>query len=84
MIPCCQLKAEVSRKKKKVSTLKHRVTMDGAKPPNNEFVIDLPAEGKLGSSLQFMLCLVSFADPCSHHARFETFGDIAAVAGTCL
>ena len=45
--PCCQLKAEVSRRRKKIQELKHRVALVGAKYPNNVFTIDLPIEGSL-------------------------------------
>ena len=45
LTPCCQLLAKVSGKKKKVPTLKHQVNLEGAKYPNDVFVINLPAEG---------------------------------------
>ena len=44
-IPCCQLLAEVSGKKKKIPTLRHQVNLKGAKFPNDFFVINLPARG---------------------------------------
>jgi hypothetical protein len=45
LIPCCQLLAEVFGKKKQIPTLKHQVTLRGAKYPNNIIVINLPAGG---------------------------------------
>jgi hypothetical protein len=45
-IPCCQLKAEVSGRRKKIPQLSHQVELKGAKYPHNMFTIDLPAEGR--------------------------------------
>ena len=45
LTPCCQLLAEVSGKKKKIPTMKHQVKLEGAKYPNDVFLISLPAGG---------------------------------------
>ena len=47
LTPCCQLKAEVSQKRENIPTLKHRVSLTGARYPNNAFTLDLPTECKL-------------------------------------
>ena len=45
LIPCCQLKAEFSGRRKKIPRLSHQVKLEGAKYPHDVFTIDLPAEG---------------------------------------
>ena len=44
--PYCELSAEVSKRRKKIPELKHRVFLKGAKYPNDVFTIKLPIEGK--------------------------------------
>ena len=48
LTPCCQLLAEFETygEEKKISKLKHRVNLKGAKYPNDVFVINLPARGR--------------------------------------
>ena len=45
LTPCCQIKAEVSCRRKKIPQLKHRVSINGTKTPNDFFTIDLPVQG---------------------------------------
>ena len=45
LTPCCQLKAQVVGRRKKIPYLSHQVMLEGAKYPHNVFIIDLPAEG---------------------------------------
>ena len=45
LTPCCQLKAQVVGRRKKIPYISHQVTLEGAKYPHNVFTIDLPAEG---------------------------------------
>ena len=44
-IPCCQLRAKVMGRRKKIPRLSHQVKLEGAKYPHDVFTIDLPAEG---------------------------------------
>ena len=44
--PCCELSAEVSKRRKKIPELKYRVLLKGAKYPNDVFTIKLPIEGE--------------------------------------
>ena len=46
LTPCCQLLAEVtSERETNIPTLKHRVSLKGAKYPNDVFLINLPSKG---------------------------------------
>ena len=59
LIPCCQLLAELSGKKKKTPIVKH---LRGAKYPNDLFVINLPAGGKLNAQSHCFLIITIIAD----------------------
>ena len=47
LTPCCQLKAEVSERRKKIPVLNHRVLLQGARRPYNFFTLELPVNGKV-------------------------------------
>ena len=45
--PCCQLKAELSTRKKKIPVLNYQILLQGAKEPYNYFTLELPTEGTI-------------------------------------
>ena len=82
LTPCCQFKAEFFGRRKKIPTLKHQVSLNRAKYPNDVFTIDLPIEGK-----QLWLACTAKAGVYFHstdpnaqaiHRRSPTFGDLTA------
>ena len=85
LTPCCQLLAEVVRRRKfnEIPALRYPVSLKGAKYPNDVFMISLPAGGILFVNVhaaQDMLCLGDISET-SPQDRSPTFGDLAA-AGT--
>jgi hypothetical protein len=47
LTPCCQLKAEVSGRRKKIPVLNHQVPLKGARWPRNFFTLELPIGGMM-------------------------------------
>jgi hypothetical protein len=56
LTPCCQLKAQVVGRRKKIPQLSHQVKLEGAKYPHNVFTIDLPAQGMYQSNTDTPEC----------------------------
>ena len=49
LIPYCQLKAELSGRRKKIPVLNHRILLKGARQPHNFFTLELPVRGMISS-----------------------------------
>ena len=80
LTPCCQLKAEVSGRRKKIPVLNHQVLLKGAKQSYNFFTLELPARGTKFNVLWSMhwnnvISLITCVDPNSQAA--QTFGDLS-------
>ena len=58
-IPSCQLTAKWTKKDKKPSQLTHRVTLEGAKEPNNYFhiVLDSTEQDKTKGEIVGTICI---------------------------
>ena len=81
--PCCQLKAHLSGRRKKIPYLSHQVALQGAKYPHNVFTIDLPAEGMFAVKITELIVVhlpsfLSDPNPQSGTKRSQTFGDLAS------
>ena len=79
--PCCQLKAEFELPELEVPgrtrTLKHQVTLQGAKYPYNIFTIDLPPEGtEVTPQLTKPLILTIFPSLLLRSSQLSTCSDI--------
>ena len=44
--PCCQLLAEMSKKRKKITSIKHRIILKGSKQQGDFILINLPPGGE--------------------------------------
>ena len=57
--PRCQLSVELTNRRKKISAIKHQISLQGAKFPHNVFTISLPIEG-------MCTCDVAMNTDCIH------------------
>ena len=82
LTPCCQLKAEVSGRRKKIPILSHRVLLQGARRPYNFFTLELPVNGnkELASDgcINFMCLLI--IDPDSQAPQTSGYLSFAGIA----
>ena len=53
LTPCCQLKAEVTGRRKKIPVLNHQVLLKGAKESYNYFTLELPVRGIVYTILKY-------------------------------
>ena len=81
--PCCQVKAKVSDRRKKIPTLIYQISLQGAKYPYNFVTIELSARGTCTHWWLNNVCSDHFhtTDTTSSEAAIKrslTFGDLAA------
>jgi hypothetical protein len=77
LTPCCQLKAEVSGRRKKIPVLNHRVRLKGARRPYNFFTLELPINGiGIASDVCIKLYDFSIVDPNSQAT--QSSGDLSS------
>ena len=60
MTPCCQLLAESYGKTEEIPTMKHQVSLNGAKYPHDVFVINLPTGGIYTCSYLYAVDVILF------------------------
>ena len=88
-IPYCQLLAEMSRRRKKITSIKHRITLKGSKQQGDFILINLPQGGECTVYVHVVSelhCIITCTAGSPTTERDQTFGDLAAAAigNVCL
>ena len=78
LTPCCQLKAEVTGRRKKIPVLNHQVLLIGAKKSHNFFTLELPVKGT-SSNVCIYAGMRFFYDVVDPNSQAQMVGDLSFV-----